>query len=115
MKLVGRLSKRGWRGGDVFPVVDLCFWASWLQRRILQRQSGAREVVQEYAQTAVCAGHSWKMVYPILGLWLEADSSDFFLRRCSRSGTSVLELDGVFGDMLPWSDSFNDNGFASGK
>ena len=59
--------------------------------------------------------HSWKMVYPVLVLWLEADSSGFFLRRCSRAGMSVLELDGVSGDMLPRSDSFNDNGFASGK
>ena len=68
---------------------------------------------QEYAQTAVCACHSWKMVYPVLVLWLEADSSGFFLRRCSRAGMSVLELDGVSGDMLPRSDSFNGNGFAS--
>ena len=39
--------------------------------------------------------HSWKMVYPVLVLWLEADSSGFFLRRCSRAEMSVLELDGV--------------------
>ena len=113
--LDGSVSKRGWCGGGIFPVVDLCSGASSLRRRFLQRRSGAREVVQEYAQTAVCACHSWKMVYPVLVLWLEADSSGFFLRRCSRAGMSVLELDGVSGDMLPRSDSFNGNGFASGK
>ena len=30
-------------------------------------------------------------------------------------GVSDLEFDGVSGDMLPRSDSFNGNGFASGK
>ena len=72
-------------------------------------------VVQEYAQTVVYAGDRWKMVHLVLGLWLEADRSDFLLRRHSREGVSVLEVDGVSGDMLLWSDSFNGNGFASSK
>ena len=72
-------------------------------------------VVQEYVQTNVCADDSWKMVYPVLGLWMEIDSSGVLFRRRSRMGLSVLEFDGVSGDMLPRSDSFNDNGFASGK
>jgi hypothetical protein len=57
----------------------------------------------------------YKMVYPMLGLWMEASSSDFLSRRCSRRGVPVLEFDRVSEDMLPRSDSFNDNGFASGK
>ena len=51
----------------------------------------------------------------VLGLWLEADSSGFLLQRHSRAGVSVLKFDGVSGDILPRSDSFNDNGFASSK
>jgi hypothetical protein len=74
-----------------------------------------RCIVQEYAQTVVCACDSWKMVYHVLVLWLEADSSGFLLRRRSRGEVSVLEFDGVSGDMLPRSDSFNGNGFAYGK
>ena len=63
----------------------------------------------------VCAADSWKMVYPVLCLWMEVDSSGVLFRRHSRMELSVLEFDGVSGDMLPWSDSFNDNGFASRK
>jgi hypothetical protein len=55
------------------------------------------------------------MVYPMLGLWMEASSSDFLPRRGSRGGILVLEFDRVSEDILPQSDSFNDNGFASGK
>jgi hypothetical protein len=55
------------------------------------------------------------MVYPMLGLWMEAGSSDFLLRRCSRAGVSVLEFDRVSEDLLLRSDSFNDNDFVSGK
>ena len=72
-------------------------------------------VIQEYAQTVVYASESWKMVHLVLGLWLETDISGFLLQRRSRAGVSVLEFDGVSGDMLPRSDSFNGNGFASGK
>ena len=72
-------------------------------------------VIQEYVQTVVCASDSWKMVHPVLGLWLVADSSGFLLRRRCRAGVSDLEFDGVSGDMLPRSDSFNGNGFPSGK
>ena len=36
-------------------------------------------VIQEYVQTVVCASDSWKMVHPMLGLWLVADSSGFLL------------------------------------
>ena len=75
---------------------------------VMVEQGGC--VVQEYVQTVVCAGDSWKMVYPVLGLWMEADSSGLLLRRRSRTGVSVLEFDGVSRDMLPRSDSFNDNG-----
>ena len=77
---------------------------------VMVEQGGC--VVQGYA---LHASDSWKMVYPILGLWLKADSSSFLLRRRSRAGVSVLGFDGVSGDMLPRSDSFNGNGFASGK
>ena len=55
------------------------------------------------------------MVHLVLGLWLEADSSDFLLQRRSRAGVSVLEFDGVSGDTLPRSDSFNGSGFVSSK
>ena len=72
-------------------------------------------VVQEYAQTVVYASDSWKMVHPMLGLWLVADSSGFLLQRRCRAGVSDLEFDGVSGDMLPRSDSFNGYGFAFGK
>ncbi|XBI27919.1 hypothetical protein VPH35_052271 [Triticum aestivum] len=72
-------------------------------------------VIQEYGQTVVCASDSWKMVHPMLGLWLVADSSGFLLRRRCRAGVSDLEFDGVSMDMLPQSDSFNDNAFTSGK
>ena len=72
-------------------------------------------VVREYAQTVVYAGDNWKKVHPVMGWWFEADSSGFLLRRRSRAGVSVLEFDGVSGDTLPRSDSFNGNGFASGK
>jgi hypothetical protein len=47
----------------------------------------------------------WKLVYPILCLWMDAGSSDFLLRCCSRAGASVLEFDRVS----------NGNGFASVK
>ncbi len=39
----------------------------------------------------------------------------FLLRRLSRGGVPDLEFDGVSGDMLPRSDSFNGYGFAFGK
>ena len=55
------------------------------------------------------------MVYPVMGLWLEDDSSGFLFRRCSRAGVSVLRFDGFSRDMLSRSDCFNGNGFASGK
>ena len=44
--LDGSVSKRGWCGGGIFPVVDLCSGASSLRRRFLQRRSGAREVTR---------------------------------------------------------------------
>jgi hypothetical protein len=72
-------------------------------------------VVQEYAQSVVCVCDRWKMVYPMLGLWMEASNSDFLPRRRSRAGVSVLEFDRVSEDMLPWFNSFNGNGFASRK
>jgi hypothetical protein len=72
-------------------------------------------VIQEYAQTFVCVCDRWKMMYPMLGLWMEAGSSDFIPRHCSRGRVSVLKFDRVSEDMLPRSDYFNDNGFASGK
>jgi hypothetical protein len=36
----------------------------------------------------VCVCDIWKMVYSVLGLWMEADSSDFLTRRHSRAGVS---------------------------
>jgi hypothetical protein len=43
-------------------------------------------IVQEYVQMVFCVCDRWKMVYPMLGLWMEACSSDFLPRRCSRAG-----------------------------
>jgi hypothetical protein len=78
---------------------------------VIVEQGGC--VVQEYAQTVVCVGDRWKMVYHVLGLWMEAGSSYFLPRHRSRARVSVLEFDRVSEDMLLRSDSFNDNGFAS--
>uniref|UniRef100_M8AXT2 glucan endo-1,3-beta-D-glucosidase n=1 Tax=Aegilops tauschii TaxID=37682 RepID=M8AXT2_AEGTA len=72
-------------------------------------------VVQEYAQAVVYASDSWKMEYLVLGLWSKAGSSGFLLRRRRHARVSVLKFDGVPGDMLPRSDSFNGYGFAFGK
>ncbi|KAI4979924.1 hypothetical protein ZWY2020_016677 [Hordeum vulgare] len=63
----------------------------------------------------VYASDSWKVVHLVLGLWSVDESSGFLLRRCHRAGVSDLEFDGVSGDMLPRSDYFNGNGFASRK
>ena len=49
------------------------------------------------------------MVYPILGLWLEADSHGSHFQRRSRAEVPVLKFDGVSGVVLPRSDSFNGN------
>ena len=46
-------------------------------------------VIQEYVQTVVCASDSWKMVHPVLGLWLVADSSGFLLRSRCRAGCQI--------------------------
>jgi hypothetical protein len=74
-----------------------------------------RCVVQEYPQTIVYVSDRWKMVYPVLGLWMEAGSSDFLPQRRSRPVVSVLEFNCVSRDILPRSNSFNTNGFASDK
>jgi hypothetical protein len=60
---------------------------------VMVKQGGC--VVQKY-----CVCDRWKMVYPILGLWMEADSSDFLPRCRSRAGVSVLEFDRVSEDMF---------------
>jgi hypothetical protein len=57
-------------------------------------RSGAREVVQESVQTAVCVGDNWKMVNLVLGLWLKVARSGFLLRWC-RAGVPELEFDSV--------------------
>ena len=57
-------------------------------------------VIQEYAQTVFYASDSWRMLHLVLGLWLEAASSDFLPRRHSHAGVSVLEFDGVSGDIV---------------
>ena len=54
---------------------------------VMVEQGGC--VIQEYTQTVVCACDSRKMVYPVLGLWLEADSSGFLLRRRRHAGCQV--------------------------
>jgi hypothetical protein len=88
-----------------------------LLRRWLRRHGGAGRMCCPgvRAETFVCVCDRWKMVYPMLGLWMEAGSSDIIPRHCSHGGVSVLEFDRVSEDMLPRSDSFNDNGFASSK
>lgn len=63
----------------------------------------------------VYASDSWKMAHLVLGLLLKSDSPGFLLRRHSRARVSVLEFDGMSGNMLVRSDSFNGNGFASRK
>ena len=55
------------------------------------------------------------MVHPMLGLWLEADSSDPLFRRRSRAEVPVLKFDGVSGVMLPRSDSFKGNDLSYDK
>ena len=45
----------------------------------------------------------------MVGLWLEASGSGSLLRH-HREGVAVLKFDAVSGVVLPWSDSFNDNG-----
>ena len=57
-------------------------------------------VVQEYVQTIVCAGDSWKMVYPMLGLWLEADSSGSLIRRRSRAGGASACLGSCYPSLI---------------
>ena len=106
-----------WRGGAGDSIRCVSPSAlSPLLRRCLRRHGGAgRFVVQEYAQAVVYASDSWKMEYLVLGLWSKAGSSDFLLRHSRHVGVSVLKFDGVSGDMLPRSDSFNGYGFASGK
>jgi hypothetical protein len=73
------------------------------------------DIMVEQGGCVVCVCDRWKMVYTMLGLWMEAGSFDFIPRHCSRGEVLVLEFDRVSEDMLPRSDSFNDNGFASGK
>ena len=45
----------------------LCPRCCGVVSNVMVEQGGC--VVQEYAQTVVCAGDRWKMVYPVLGLW----------------------------------------------
>ena len=116
---IGGVRVHGWcrrgGGGDSIRCVSPSA-LSPLLRRYLRRHGGAGRFCRpEYAQTLVYASDSWKMVHLVLGLWLKADSSGFLLRRHSRVGVSVLEFDCVSGDMLPRSDSFNGNCFASSK
>ena len=73
-----------------------------------------RGFVQEYVQTVVCTGDSWNMVHLVVGSWLKADSSGSLLRH-RRAWVPVLKFDGVSGDMLPRSVSFNGNGLSYGK
>ena len=116
---IGGFRVHGWcqQGGGSDPI--RCASPSVLSpllRRWLRRHGGAGKMYRpEYAQTVVCACDSWKMVYHVLVLWLEADRSGLLLRRRSRGEVSVLKFDGVSGDMLLRSDSFNGNGFAYGK
>jgi hypothetical protein len=42
---------------------------------VMVEQGGC--VVQEYVQMFVCVCNRRKMVYPMLGLWMEAGNSDF--------------------------------------
>jgi len=70
--------------------------------------------VQEYAQTILYSSDSWKMVHLVVGSWLKADGSGSLLRH-RRAWVLVLKFDGVSGDMLPRSDSFNGNGLSYGK
>ena len=73
-----------------------------------------RRFVQEYVQTVLCTGDSWNMVHLVVGSWLKADGSGSLLRH-RRAWVPVLKFDGVSGDMLPRSVSFNGNGLSYGK
>ena len=57
-----------------------------------------------------CIDDIWK-TEPVLGSWLMDGKCGFLLRCLSRGEVLHLEFDGVSG-VLPWSDSFNVNGFA---
>ena len=109
MDLETSLFKQGWRGRRGILVVDLCPRAPPLRRRLLQRQRGAWEVVQERMQIVVCIDGIWKMVD--LGSWFVAGRYGFLHQRLSCAGVPDLEFDGVSG-VLPRSDSFNGNSFA---
>ena len=63
-------------------------------------------------QIVVCIDDIWKMVD--LGSWFVAGRYGFLLRCLSHVGVPDLEFDDVSG-VLPWSDSFNDNGFVFGE
>jgi hypothetical protein len=71
---IGSFKSLGWchRGGGGDPIMCVHPPAlSSLLRRWLQRHCGARRMC--------CLGvyGRWKMVYHMLGLWMEVDSSDF--------------------------------------
>ena len=84
---------------SVVSLLLLCPRCCGVLSDVMVEQEGC--VVQEYVQTNVCTDDSWKMVYPVLGLWMEVDSYDVLFRRRSRMELSVLEFDGVSRDMLP--------------
>ena len=113
MDLAISLFKQGLRGGGDILVVDLCPRAPPLRRRLLQRRRGAWEVVQERMQIVVCIDDIWKTEF-VLGSWFVDGRYGFLLWRLSRDGVPDLEFDGVYG-ALPWSDSFNGNGFIFGE
>jgi hypothetical protein len=51
----------------------LCYCYYGVGSDVMVEQGGC--VVQEYADG--CVYDKWNMVYPMLGLWMEAGSSDF--------------------------------------
>jgi hypothetical protein len=78
---------------------------------VMVEQGGC--VVQECAQMFVCVCDRRKMVYPMLGLWMEAGNFDYLPRPCSRGGYQFWSS--IACPRTCCLDSFNDNSFASGK
>jgi hypothetical protein len=85
---------------------------AWWEIGVLHLRGGPQPYIScKYGERRIFSPKCPILLNKDCNLW----SSDFLPRRCSHGGISVLEFDRVSEDMLPRSDSFNDNGFASGK
>jgi hypothetical protein len=116
---VGDFKFLGWcrrgRGGDPIRCAHPSALSPLLRR--LLRHGGAHRMYCPGVRTdGFCVGDRWKMVYHVLGLWMEAGSSDpsppppdvVVVRRCQFWNSIACPRTCCL-------DSFNANGFASGK